>query len=493
MLNWLTMKKLFLSLTLSAAVLLGFNSTAKAQLEDGSVAPDWTLTDINGTTWNLYNLLDEGYTVFLDFSAVWCGPCWAYHTGGSLEGLYEEYGPDGTNEVMVFYIEGDGASTLDELNGIGAGTQGDWVTGTGYPIILTQAGQDSYDAVQDYEIAYFPTIYRVCQNRIVDEVGQISTAALYATTDDCAAASVNVDPSILTYDGVTASCTEVPIEVTIQNMGFDELTSCTIKAFADGVEVASYNWSGSLSTYEIASVEVGTFTPAAANTDLSIEITSADDNAANNVLATDITYEDNVTQIVHLELKTDSYPTETRWQLVDESTGDIVAEDGPYTNADKNEIVFDEDIVLPTLGCYTFTCFDTYGDGITGAGYYKLYDSNGDLISQGTENIGYKKSDALKVATEVAIEDNSVVGDVQVFPVPADDNMNIAVNMSASADVTVSVVNMFGQVIETVNAGTLVAGTHNFTVNTSELSNGIYFVQIAGENVNTTIKCTVLH
>ena len=493
MLNRLTMKKLFLSLTLAAAMIFGLNSNVNAQLEDGSLAPDWTLTDINGTTWNLYTLLDEGYDVFLDFSAVWCGPCWSYHNSGNLEMLYEEYGPDGTNEVMVFYIEGDGASTIDELNGIGAGTQGDWVIGTPYPIILTQAGYPSYQAVSDYQIAYFPTIYRVCQNRIVDEVGQVSTAALYASIDDCAAATVNVDPSILTYNGPVASCGEVPIEVTIQNMGFNELTSCTITAFADGAEVASLDWTGSLGTYEIATVDVGSFTPASANVELSIEITSADDNDVNNVITTNLTYEDNITQIIHVEIKTDDYPTETRWEIVDESTGDVVAEDGPYTNAEKNEIVFNEDVVLPALGCYTFTCYDSYGDGITGSGYYKLFDANGDLISQGMENIKYIKSDALKVNSNVAISDNSVINGMSVYPNPANDQVTVSLDMTASADVTVTVVNMYGASIETTTAGTLVAGAHNFTVNTATLANGVYFIQVTGDNVNNTVQFTVLH
>ncbi|HNA57749.1 MAG TPA: T9SS type A sorting domain-containing protein [Chitinophagales bacterium] len=487
------MKKLFLSLSLAVVAILGFNTSAKAQLEDGSVAPDWTLTDINGTTWNLYTLLDEGYDVFLDFSAVWCGPCWAYHTGGSLEGLYDAYGPDGTNEVMVFYIEGDGASTLDELNGIGAGTQGDWVTGTPYPIVLTHAGDPSYSAVQDYDIAYFPTIYRVCQNRIVDEVGQLSTAALYATISDCAAASVNVDPSILTYNGPVASCGDVPVSVTIQNMGFNELTACTITAYADGIEVASVDWTGSLNTYEIATVDVGTFTPADADVDLSVEITSADENTVNNVIATTVTYEDNITQIIHLELKTDSYPTETKWEVIDESTGDVVAEGGPYTNAQKNEIVFDEDIVLPSLGCFTFTCYDAYGDGITGSGYYKLYDNNGDLIQQGMENIGFEKSAALKVTTAVAIEENSAINNVSLYPNPANDNINVDINLTATADVDVTIVNMYGAVVGTATSGTLTAGAHSFTVNTADLANGMYFVQITGENVNNTVKFTVFH
>ena len=50
---------------LFAALTLGF--AAQAQLPDGSVAPDFTATDIDGNEWNLYSLLDEGKTVILDF------------------------------------------------------------------------------------------------------------------------------------------------------------------------------------------------------------------------------------------------------------------------------------------------------------------------------------------------------------------------------------------------------------------------------------------
>ena len=103
---------------------------SSAQLADGSIAPDWTLTDVNGTAHNLYNYLDGSYTIFLDFSAVWCGPCWSYHTSGALEDLYIHHGPAGfpnvdpntTDDVMVFFIEGD-ASDLACLHGTGCGTQ----------------------------------------------------------------------------------------------------------------------------------------------------------------------------------------------------------------------------------------------------------------------------------------------------------------------------------------------------------------------------------
>ena len=77
------MKKLFTILVLALSL-----TTAKAQLADGSIAPDWTMTDINGQSHNLYNLLDSGYVVYLDFSATWCPPCWSYHNTGAFKDLY---------------------------------------------------------------------------------------------------------------------------------------------------------------------------------------------------------------------------------------------------------------------------------------------------------------------------------------------------------------------------------------------------------------------
>lgn len=487
------MKKIYLSLLLVLGIVVLSNTNAKAQLENGSIAPDWTLTDINGVQWNLYTLLDEGKSVFLDFSAVWCGPCWSYHNTGNLETLYEDYGPDGTNEVMVFYIEGDGASTMDELNGIGAGTQGDWVSGTGYPIILTHAGDPSYAVVSDYEIAYFPTIYRVCQNRIIEEVGQVSTAVLYASIDDCASASVNVDPSILTYDGPVIGCSEVDLEITIQNMGFDPLTACTITAFEGATEIASVDWTGNLTTYQIDNVNLGTVALTDASTDIEIRITSADDNDLNNSIETTITYEDDVTVVIHLEVKTDDYPTETRWELIDESTGDVIAEDGPYSNGDKNEIVYDEDITLNGIGCYTFTCYDAYGDGLLGAAYYKIFAADGGLITSGGENVGFEKSDALKVNDETAIEDIAALNGVSLYPNPANTSFTFDINMNQTAEVAISVVDMYGKVIANIANSALVAGTHSFEVSTENMANGIYFVRMTEGGNNAAVKFTVFH
>ena len=73
------MKKTILHLSMFAFTFSSFQGNA--QLATGSTAPDWTLTDILGTTHNLYTDLNAGKTVFIDVSATWCFrfQAWLYH------------------------------------------------------------------------------------------------------------------------------------------------------------------------------------------------------------------------------------------------------------------------------------------------------------------------------------------------------------------------------------------------------------------------------
>jgi len=142
-----------------------------ADLPYGTIAPDWTLNQMPdncdftggwGPEWNLYDELDAGLHVVIDFSAVWCGPCWSYHTGGTLENMWSNYGPDGDGTIDVFYIESScGNNDPDCLCGptnCSASTQGDWMGSATFPF-FNPSGSDCSNINNDYDIEAFPTLY----------------------------------------------------------------------------------------------------------------------------------------------------------------------------------------------------------------------------------------------------------------------------------------------------------------------------------------------
>ena len=354
---------------LAACLLLAVVCTidhADAQLPDGSIAPDFTATDINGVEHNLYDLLDEGKKVILQFSATWCGPCWSYHTSGVLEEVYETYGPNGTDEVRVFFLEADDTTNDDDLNGTGTATQGDWVTGTPYPII-----DNAGSIFDEYAGAYYPTIYTVCPNRVLTESGQASFSDHVAifTANDCSAATLANDPTLLDVTSESVFCPgdAQTVTVNMMNLGLENLTAATLGVFVEGEELQSTLWTGDLETYGIAEVAIDDVY-FSGSSDFTVEITDANDQNESNNSAPGFTEEAvESAMLIHVEIMVDNWSNEIGWSISNDAGGVVEAvSQGGLTSGFEGD-VFEWWVTLPEEGCYTFEITDSYGDGINGS------------------------------------------------------------------------------------------------------------------------------
>jgi type IX secretion system substrate protein len=272
------MKKLLLSFL----VAFGAMSAANAQLPSGTVFPNFTTVDIHGNPVDLYTYLNAGKTVFIDISATWCHPCWLYHETHALDSLWAHHGPTGapgvsattTNDVVVIFVQGEPTSGLAELTnnvwGTGAVTsggtyatftQGDWTAQTSYIIIDDSTLQGPRNTT--WNIAYFPTVYMICQDHIVTELTQPTESEAYAAVAATCPAygpSSTVDVKATAYTGQGYYFCNATPSVSFQNYSTNTLTSATITVKdATGTVVHTQPWTGSLAPYAVTSTPLTSF------------------------------------------------------------------------------------------------------------------------------------------------------------------------------------------------------------------------------------------
>ena len=479
-------------LLIAIVALFTFNN-AQAQLPNGSVGLDFTVTDLDGTSHNLYYYLDNGYTVFIDFSATWCGPCWSYHISGALEDLYMNHGPAGmpnvsastTDDVMVFFIEGD-ESSLAALQG-GSGSQGDWITGTPYPIIPTYSGTNSTQVVSDYQIGYWPTVYQICPDRIVTECGQASNP--YSLISACPApASNDNDARTFDYAGETLTCEgDLIPEIMIQNYGLTNLTSLNIEVSVNGNIMSTTPWTGNLATYATDNITLPALTGLASNDAVAINTTYPngvmDADPSNNPAASFNvqTAIQNTHVDVTVQIVTDAYGSETTWDITD-ANGTVVLSGGPYSNLSAAGTTTETPVsgTLNAQTCHTFTIYDSYGDGIDagyGAGSFTVTDGNGTILASGGQFTDVD-GDAFKTGDATTVGVNDFTSNLSVYPNPVKDVLTIEGNYTS-----VDIIDVSGKLV--------LSSESTKDINVKSLADGVYMLNIKTENGIAVKKITI--
>lgn len=257
------MKKIF---TFIFAIALSFNMLGQCPL---TTAVDFTATDCHGTEVHLFDILDGGQYVLMDFFFTTCGPCQQ-----ATPKVVESYYSFGCNMYDVFYIE---VSVSD-----GDAACQNWAANYGveYPTIST-AGGGATICNSLYQIGQYPTVILIAPDHsiLIQDLWPIGSAqaVINALTPygiqqhDCTAPGVEevlfssdtifvstvyepegevIEPFILTiinatlsdlqiqeylYEGVAINCYDGDIEVG------NDITGMTI-APNESLDVWVYAW-----------------------------------------------------------------------------------------------------------------------------------------------------------------------------------------------------------------------------------------------------------
>ena len=496
------MKKLFYTLLISFLA----SNFLFAQLEPGSIAPDFTITDLDGNTHNLYDILDQGKPVLLDLFATWCGPCWTFAETGVFDQFDELYGANGNNSAFTMAIESDPTTSISELT---SSALGDWTTVIHYPLANDDQIGDAYS------LEFYPTIYLICPDRRVQEIGQgpaggsgywtVESLAQEVFVNTCPAPVEGLNAMMQSYDSELVSCGGGKIEpiVTIMNMGTEDMTSCSIQTTIAGDVINTYSWTGSLSTFDSDQITLPEIPANTTNVSFSI-VMDGDLEPSDDIIDIEIEFATESHAYIHVQFNADFYPGETSWDIRN-SNGSVVFQssyqdgnadqwNGGGPDADMTHNHFTE----LSEGCYTFNAYDSFGDGQSGYsgsgagadGSIVVTDGNGNELLFISGNWGSDVTSHFEVTSGVGIEE-VLENSISVYPNPTFNNTTLSLNLIESNQVIIELVNTIGQKVFTKEYQ-MIAGLNNIPLLVENLNVGIYYLNIIVDDKIITEKLNIL-
>ena len=452
-----------------------------------------------GNSINLYDELDAGRSVIIHVFAAWSPLSWDYHNQGVLQAVYETYGPSGTNTMSVLMIEGETANQTQQILGIGTTgllfSAGDWTAGITYPVI------DDSNAANILEVSYYPTVYLICPDRRVLEIGSIGVDEIVAIMDQesCTPALINHDANLVAINKITGNCAtpDYVIQAIIQNRGIQPLTSATITAD----DLLNYDWTGNLATYAFDTITIGNLNLPLGDT-LDFVLESADDEISSNDSIEKFVGTIAASTHIRIQVRTDNWPAETSWVIRDENDI-VVAESESYSTMNNQAIT--DDVYVQSTGCFTFTLMDSGNDGLNGSqwggsdGYCKVYgvDSNNELIRyiynyDGSYDLSEETSEFL-VNEVVGIQEITNVSQLEVFPNPTSDVLNVRYSLQNAEKLKFELYNSVGSLIQLEEQGVQPTGNYVKQIDTNPLAAGVYLLQISNiSGVISTVRVGVI-
>jgi archaellum component FlaF (FlaF/FlaG flagellin family) len=432
-------------------------------------------------------------------AATWCSPDFSYHSSQALQDLYQTYGPNGSDEVMVLLIECDTQTDDACLYGVGGNTVGDWVSGTPYPIVNDSTTSWMNSVASLYQLSYYPTIFGICPDGqgggTVYEVGQASTVSLASFSDvTCGQALSGVNEHASLHDGDFRICsTTGDVALDFTNYGNDTITSGVINLLEDGNIIGTENYVGSVVPYETGTVTFSGVTVNMAGV-YTAEIVELNGNLPSSFTSIPANVDFQIAELtgyaITVDFFTDNYPSESSWQILD-GGNNVVASGGPYTPGTDDQwgaggpdalTTISSNVVLPFgVDCYTIRIMDSWGDGLqygtNPAGQFgiKITSMGNEIINWdpgawGSTQIDYFK--AIKTdGTSSLTEQVSL--ELNLSPNPASDFVSIEFD---GEDALTMIHDMQGRLVMTQSVSS------GDKTDVGDIPSGIYMVKIITKN-----------
>lgn len=330
-------------------------------------APNLTVTDLNGVTHDIYDYLDEGKSVLLDFFILNCNPC--EEGAGHMDTFWKNYGPNGSDQVQVLSLE-----VYNNSDEIVEETTNNW--GINNPIINLNDIPESYAPF----VSVYPNYIMICPDRSMNIIYgfeyPLTIMEWEQSLNNCSFGNDYTDVTIFEPE-ITHCQGDVFANLNIGNVGSNFVNGIDINVFVDSIYFSTINWDYLLPPGNTTNNAFYPITFESSNINGSIihfEVVVNDDaNLTNNIISRDLSDELTTTnEDITIEIQTDYYPFDLIWSLVD-ANGTIITE-GEGVDYEPNELI-SIDLELESSMCYTFIINDEYGDGICcsfGDGYYKI-------------------------------------------------------------------------------------------------------------------------
>jgi len=290
----------------------------------------------------------------------------------------------------------------------------------------------------------------------------------------------NDNASIQTMDlvPVTNCDGEVAPVVTIANEGAQSLTSLNINYIVNGEASETFEWTGSLAFQATEEVQLPPLSfDIQDENNLVIYVTDPngndDEDTSNDTITSTFSSAAQVVPNVYLFIKLDDNPEETTWECKD-SEGQTLFSGGPYST--PNSFIKDT-LFLTEDGCYTFIINDAGGDGLTGAGFYRITGGDGTEIIFNTDFDGSNELVQFGLLG-TGVESLSMEDSFVIFPNPFEGFTNVNFSLKTNETVELSVYNVTGKTVYSMKQEAMKPGDQTIKIDARNLKPGIYFISL---------------